>query len=79
MELQTTQRVATNVRSELAARRIKPPAFASLMGWPKATAHRRMRGEGQWPIDDVERAARVLGLDVAELLVDRERTAAVGS
>lgn len=66
-----SQRVAANVRAELAARRITYSAFAEQMGWSKATASRRLNAQVSWDVDDVEAVATALGLAASTLTAER--------
>jgi hypothetical protein len=61
-------RVAGNLRAILARHQIHPVAFGALMGWPKSTAWRRHSGQHPLTLDEVERAAAVLGITVGDLI-----------
>ena len=65
-----SERVAANVRAELAARKIKWEAFGALLGWSPST-RRRLDGASRWDVDEVEFAAAHLGIDVTALTVER--------
>lgn len=71
MKPQTTERVAANVRAELAARRITGARFAEQMRWSRASTSRRLSGATSWSIDDVEKAAEYLGVTVLDLTAER--------
>lgn len=66
-----SQRVAANVRAELAARQIKQTAFGAALGWSPAATSRRLRGLVSWDIDWVEDVARELGVSAASLAEER--------
>ena len=66
-----SQRVAANVRAELAARQITWESFGALLNWSKSTTGRRLRGELRWDVDEVERAADALSIDVTALTGSR--------
>ena len=57
-----SQRVAANVRAELARRRMTWADFGVRMGWSKSTTSRRRNAETNWEVDEVELAEQVLGL-----------------
>lgn len=63
-------RVAGNLRATLARRQIHPVQFGASMGWPKSTAWRRHSGQHPLTLDELERAARVLGITVTDLIGD---------
>jgi transcriptional regulator with XRE-family HTH domain len=67
----TAQRVAENVRAELAVRRISGTALADALGITRSTMYRRLDGSSPWPVDDLERVADFLAVDVAYLLTER--------
>lgn len=67
----TATRVAANVRAELAARRISGTALAMALGITRSTMYRRLDGTSKWPVDDVEKTANFLGVDVRSLLAER--------
>lgn len=67
----TTQRVAANVRAELAARRISGSRLAQTLGITRTTMYRRLAGMSPWPIDDLEPIAEFLGVTVESLLTER--------
>lgn len=66
-----SQRVAANVRAELAARQIKYTAFAERLGWSKAATSRRLNGLVAWNVDDLDAAASELGVTPASLTAER--------
>lgn len=66
-----SQRVAANVRAELAARKIKWEAFGALLGWSPSTTRRRLDGASRWDVDEVEMAASHLDIDVIYLTGER--------
>ena len=66
-----SQRVAANVRAELAARKIAWESFGSLLGWSRSTTYRRLDGVSRWDVDEVEFVAAQLGIDVTALTVER--------
>lgn len=68
----TTQRVAANVRAELAVRQIKPARLAAALGIATSTMDRRLKAQTEWPVDDLVTVADFLGLTVASLLMDRD-------
>lgn len=67
----TTQRVAANVRAELAAQKITGTALAARIGVTRTTMYRRLAGTAPWPIDEIDAVARVLGVSVEALLAER--------
>lgn len=67
----TTHRVAANVRSELAARRLKGSDLAVAIGVKRSTMYRRLAGESQWPADDIEATAHFLDIPVEHLFAER--------
>lgn len=71
----TANRVAANVRAELAARRLSGTALATALGITRSTMYRRLDGRSTWPVDDLEKVADFLGVDVLSLLADRRGAA----
>lgn len=66
-----SQRVAANVRAELAARQIKYSTLADELGWSRAATSRRLNGLVAWDVDHVEAVARILGVPASTLTVER--------
>ena len=62
-----SERVAANVRAELDARGMSQSTLADLLHCSEATLSRRLRGLHPWKVNEVEAAAKVLGLDVNDL------------
>lgn len=67
----TTQRIAANVRSELAARRLKGTDLADAISVKRSTMYRRLAGQSAWPAEDIEAAAAYLGVPVEALFAER--------
>lgn len=69
----SSDRIAANVRAELAARRISQKQMAQALGWSEAKVSRLVSGRGTWDVDDGELVAvRVFGMeDVTPLLAHR--------
>jgi DNA-binding Xre family transcriptional regulator len=55
----------------MAVRRISGTALAEALGITRSTMYRRINGEADWPVDDLERVADFLGIDVMDLLGKR--------
>ena len=70
MQQTATERVAANVRAVLAVRHLTWTNFAASMGWSSGTMSRRLNGNAAWQIDEVQRAADVLGVPVDALMSD---------
>lgn len=68
MEQTTTERIASNIRSELGRRRISNREVARLCGWPPANANRRINGQQAMTIDDLELIARCTEIPIAVLM-----------
>lgn len=67
----TNDRVAANVRAELAARRISGSRLATAVGVTRSTMYRRLDGTAPWPVDEVEAVADFLGVPVESLFAAR--------
>lgn len=63
------QAVAGNVRAELARHRISQQELASRIGMAKGAVSARMTGQRQWQLEDLEKVAKVIGCDPAELVI----------
>lgn len=62
------ERTAEEIRVMLARRRISAAELARRTGMKQPYISRRMTGDVAWDIDDLERIAAILEVDVAELL-----------
>ena len=71
----TTQRVAANVRAELAARQISGTALASALGIARSTMYRYLDGTSPWPVNSVEAVANFLEVPVQSLFAERGQAA----
>lgn len=67
----TAHRVAENVRAEMAARRISGTALADALGITRSTMYRRLDGNSPWPVDDLEKVADFLKVELMDLLAER--------
>ncbi|MBN7378399.1 helix-turn-helix DNA binding domain protein [Mycobacterium phage prophiGD16-1] len=69
MSLMTTdQRVAANVRAELARRRVNQQALATAMGMGLMSISRRMSGQVSFSIAELYRVAEILKVDISALI-----------
>ncbi len=69
MSLMTTdQRVAANVRAELARRRVNRQALAKAMGIGPMAISRRMSGQVSFSIAELYRVAEILKVDISALI-----------
>ena len=64
----TTQRVAANLRAEMARQRMTQEALAAAAGLSQQAVSRRLLGHGSLTVDDVERFADILGITTDRLL-----------
>lgn len=73
----TSERIAANVRAELAARRISQKQLAHTMGWSEGKVSRLVNGGATWDADDAEAVAVTAFRmdDVTPLLAHRELVA----
>ncbi len=62
------QRVASEVRAELARQRRPQRAVAEALGISQAAASRRLRGELPFDVAELATLATVLGVDMAQFL-----------
>lgn len=60
--------VGANVHMLMWARKITQVALAGKMGIDQSGLSKRLRGERSWSLDEVDAAARILGVTVVELL-----------
>ena len=65
-----TQRVSATVRAELARRRIQQTAVAERLRLNQASVSRRLTGDTPWDINELADVADLMGLRVADLVVD---------
>jgi transcriptional regulator with XRE-family HTH domain len=66
-----TEAVAAAVRAELARRGLRQQAVALALGLSQPAISDRLRGRTPFTLDDLERLARLLDIDPAELLQPR--------
>jgi hypothetical protein len=66
----TVERIATNVRTIVAARRLKMKTVIASFGMSPQVFYKRMKGESKWSIDELEVLAEILDVDVADFLRD---------
>lgn len=62
------------VRMVLAARKLSGSWLARQLGMPKASLTRRLRGEGEFSLDELGRVAAVLGVEVTDFIKDDTAT-----
>lgn len=67
MDTTTTQRVAANIRAELARRKLGGVDLARVLGMSQAAASRRLTGEVPFGINEVAVTADWLGVDMVAL------------
>lgn len=60
--------VAGNVRAELARRGLPQQKIAEQLGISSVQVSRRMRGEVDWRLSELEAVAELLGLRIGDLL-----------
>lgn len=63
-----SERVAANVRAELARRRVTQTQLASVLGIPQPAVSRRLGGKVPFSIDELADLAAYLGMPVASLI-----------
>lgn len=64
------EQVAATVRAELARQRKTQRDLAAALGISQQTVSRRLAGETPFAIDEIEAAARFLGVSVGALVQD---------
>ena len=62
------------VRMALAARQRSGSWLARQIGMPRASLTRRLRGDGEFSLDELGRVAVVLGVDVTDFIKDDAST-----
>lgn len=67
----TSERIAANVRAELARRRLSGSALAEALAVPHRTMTRRLSGQIRWTAEDVESVANYLGVPMEALVSER--------
>ncbi len=70
MNKSVDQRVARNVRAELARRGLSQATIANSLGLSQAAVSRRLLGTTSFSIAELERVAEVLPVPIAVLLAD---------
>lgn len=73
------QAVAEEVRALLARRRISGVGLAARIGRSQAYVSRRLTGETAFDLDDLDRIAEVLGVDVVQLIPRAGQAATSGN
>jgi len=63
----TSERINRKIRALMAYRSLSAEDFCQSTGMNRSAYYRRMRGDGSWSADELERAAEALGVDVADL------------
>ena len=76
MKANATNRVAANIRAEVARQRIGQAALAAQLNMSQQAVSRRLLGQTALTVDELEAFARVLAVDVASLLADNTPKAA---
>lgn len=64
----TSERIASNVRAEMARRRITQTEIAKKAGIPQSGLSRRLVGSTPFTVNEIERIAEVLDIQVNELI-----------
>jgi transcriptional regulator with XRE-family HTH domain len=62
------ERVASNIRAEMARRKRTHAQLAAALGITRSSMHRRMTGELPLDVDELHKVAAFLGVPVATLL-----------
>lgn len=68
MDQAPREQTAEAVRVELAKRRMTGREFGRRMGWRPSTTSRRLTGQYPFTIDELARAAEILGVPLVSLL-----------
>lgn len=66
----TVQRVAANVRAEMARRSVTQSDLALTMGRSQHFVSRRLLGKVPFDIDELDQIASQLGVDLADLIAE---------
>lgn len=61
------ERIAANVRAEMARRSISQQTIARQLGWTQAYASRRIRGRTPFDAGQLEQVAEIIGVPISEL------------
>jgi len=62
------QRIAAEVRAELARQNISNRDFADLLGMDRSAAQQRLSAQRSFRAEEIERVAEILGVPVARFL-----------
>ena len=57
---------SNELRGRLGARKMSISKFASLMGWSRPTARRKVDGESTFTVTEMYKACEILGISPAE-------------
>lgn len=68
MEQSATQRVAANLRAEIARQRISQTTLAEHLGLSQGGVSRRLLGQVPIDVDELDQFAEVLGVSARDLL-----------
>lgn len=72
----TAQRIGSNVRAEMARAGVTQVQLAGLIGMSQSMLSARLAGKTAFDVDELARAAGVLGIDAATLMTDPSATSA---
>lgn len=72
MSYYSADRLAAEVRAEMARQQVNNPRLADATGIPRVTLWRRLRADSDFTVDELMSVAEFLGLSVQEL-IDRAR------
>jgi transcriptional regulator with XRE-family HTH domain len=65
------QHVAQEIRAEMARRRLSQTALAERLGTGQRSISRRLLGEVELTVGDVDQIAQILGMPIEQLLPER--------
>ena len=60
--------VSREIRAEMARQRISQLQLAERLGWSRAALSRRLTGGTGWSIDEADKVAEILGVDLRMLV-----------
>lgn len=71
----TTERVAAEIRAEMARQKLTTRSLSKQLDWPTANTRRRVSGSQPLTVDDLTDIAAALGVPVADFLTEQAAVA----
>ena len=63
-----TKQIASEIRAEMAKKKVIPSVLALELGWSRSTVYSRINGSSAWTIDEIVTASNFLKIDPAFLV-----------